>query len=50
LHPAVLLLFTYSGSRTPQVNPAWAHALELAANTSSGLQCVPEPDVREAIR
>ena len=50
LHPAVLLLFKYSGSRTPQVNPAWVHALELAANTSSGLQCVPEPDVREACR
>jgi len=47
LHPAVLLRFTYSGSRTPQVNPAWVHALDLAANTSSGLQCVPEPDVRE---
>jgi hypothetical protein len=44
LHPAVLLLFKYHGSRAPQVNPAWLHALELAANTSSGLLCVPEPD------
>jgi hypothetical protein len=44
LHPAVLLLFKYYGSRTPQVNPAWIHALELTANSNSGLQCVPEPD------
>ena len=43
LHPAVLLMFKYYGSRTPQVNPAWIHALELAANTNSGLQLVPEP-------
>ncbi|NQW87509.1 MULTISPECIES: hypothetical protein [unclassified Frigoribacterium] len=29
------------------MNPAWIHALELAANASSGLQCVPEPEARE---
>ena len=43
LHPAVLLVFKYYGSRTPQVNPAWIHALEMTANTSAGLQLVPEP-------
>ncbi|NQW87506.1 MULTISPECIES: hypothetical protein [unclassified Frigoribacterium] len=42
----LLLLLKYYGSRTPQVNPAGVHALELAAITGSGLQCVPEPDAR----
>lgn len=43
LHPAASLLYKYYGSRNPAINPAWIHALELTANTNTGLQIVAEP-------
>lgn len=43
LHQGSSLTFKFYGSRTPAINPAWIHALELAANTPAGLWIVPEP-------
>jgi len=43
IHPQVSLVFKYHGGRTPQLNPAWLHALTYAANSGRGLYVVPEP-------
>jgi hypothetical protein len=43
LHPALPLVFKYSGSRQPAINRAWVEALLQAANSSAGLHVVPEP-------
>jgi len=45
LHPTIPLVYKYYGSRSPAINPAWIHALEVSANTNAGLQIVPEPSV-----
>jgi hypothetical protein len=45
LHPTIPLVYKYYGSRSPVINPAWIHALEVSANTNAGLQIVPEPSV-----
>ncbi|KQN45101.1 hypothetical protein [Frigoribacterium sp. Leaf44] len=45
LHPTIPLVYKYYGSRSPAINPAWLHALEVSANTNAGLQIVPEPSV-----
>ncbi|MBD8141130.1 ATP-dependent DNA ligase [Frigoribacterium sp. CFBP 13605] len=45
LHPTIPLVYKYYGSRSPAINPAWIHALEVSANTNSGLHIVPEPSV-----
>ena len=45
LHPTIPLVYKYFGSRSPAINPAWIHALEVSANTNAGLQIVPEPSV-----
>lgn len=44
IHPAIALLYKYYGSREPRINPAWVHALEVTANSNSGLHIVPEPE------
>jgi hypothetical protein len=44
LDPTIPLVYKYYGSRPPSINPAWVHALELTANTNTGLRVVPEPD------
>lgn len=43
LHPTIPLVYKYYGSRSPAINPLWIHALEVSANTNTGLQIVPEP-------
>ena len=43
IHPHVSLVFKYHGSRTPQISPAWLHALTFNANSGRGLYVVPEP-------
>ena len=43
LHPTIALVYKFYGSRNPSINPAWVHALELSANTNTGLQIVLEP-------
>lgn len=43
LHPAIPLTFKYYGGRMPQLNRAWLHELEIAANSNQGLHVTPEP-------
>ncbi|AUG28568.1 ATP-dependent DNA ligase [Microbacterium hominis] len=44
LHPHASLVYTYHGSRQPALNRAWLEALTHAANSTAGLQIVPEPE------
>lgn len=44
IHPNVSLVFKYHGSRSPQLSPAWLHALTYNANSGRGLYVIPEPD------
>lgn len=43
LHESIPLVYRFSGSRRPELNPAWLDALAYTANSSSGLHLVPEP-------
>lgn len=43
IHPAVSMQFHFSGSRPPQVNPAWIERLMESASSADGLRLVPEP-------
>ena len=45
LHPAIPLAYKFYGSRQPRINPAWIRDLEVSANTTTGLQIVPEPEM-----
>jgi hypothetical protein len=44
IHPAVSLVYRFSGGRAPSINRAWLDALMAAANSPSGLHVVPEPE------
>lgn len=44
IHPNASMQFKYHGSRQPQINPAWLHALSFNANSTRGLYVVSEPD------
>lgn len=44
IHPQASMVFKYHGGRTPQLNPAWLHALTYTANSGRGLYVVPEPN------
>jgi len=43
LHESIPLQFVFSGNRTPKLNRLWIEQLLLSANSTSGLQFVPEP-------
>lgn len=43
INPSVSLVFDYFGSKMPQLNLRWIEALTKSANSSTGLQIVPEP-------
>jgi hypothetical protein len=43
VHPAASLLFRYAGSRQPRINRDWLKVLSDSANSSAGLQLLPEP-------
>ena len=43
IHPSIPLRFEFDGSRTPVLNRAWVEALVMSANSTGGLQMVPEP-------
>ncbi len=43
IHPAIPLRFKFDGSRQPVLNRAWIEALLLSANSTGGLQLIPEP-------
>ena len=42
LHPTIPLVYKFYGSRVPQINPHWIRALELTANTHTGLHITDE--------
>jgi hypothetical protein len=43
VHPSIPLRFEFDGSRAPVINRAWVEALVMSANSTGGLQMVPEP-------
>lgn len=43
LHPSIPISYKYFGSRQPSLNREWIEALMITANSSGGLQVVPEP-------
>lgn len=43
MHPAVPIVFHFSGSRQPSVNREWVEALMQEASSANGLRIVPEP-------
>ena len=43
LHPGIPIAYKYFGSRSPTLNREWIEALMATANSSGGLQIVPEP-------
>lgn len=43
LHPAIPLLYEYQGSKQPTINRTWLDELMAAADTTIGLQVIPEP-------
>src|SRR3712207_2441095 len=43
VHPAIPLQFKFDGSRAPVINRAWVEALMMSANSTGGLQLIPEP-------
>lgn len=43
IHPGIALTFKYFGGRAPSLNRGWIDALMTTANSSAGLQIVPEP-------
>jgi hypothetical protein len=43
LHPALPIAFTYLGSRAPTLSREWLELLSTSANSTTGLQIIPEP-------
>ena len=43
LHPAIPIMFQFSGSREPTINRAWVSLLVQSASSSAGLRVLPEP-------
>jgi len=43
MHPSIPIAYKYFGSRSPLLNREWVEALMITANSSGGLQIVPEP-------
>lgn len=48
LNPTSPISFTYFGNRAPALNRRWIEQLMMAANSTSGLQVVPEPNGNDA--
>lgn len=44
MHATIPLVFKFYGSRLPALNRAWFEAMMATANSSHGLQLVPEPE------
>jgi hypothetical protein len=43
IYPTAPIVFKFYGGRPPAINRHWIDALMLTANSSQGLQLVPEP-------
>ena len=50
LHESIPLQFVFSGNRAPKLNRLWVEQLLLSANSTAGLQYVPEPDADRSAR
>ncbi|MFS0714058.1 ATP-dependent DNA ligase [Microbacterium sp. 2P01SA-2] len=48
VHPAVPLVFLFSGSRPPTINRHWVEALLIEAGGANGLRVTPEPATADA--
>lgn len=48
IHESIPLQFVFSGNRHPKLNRLWIEQMLLAANSTGGLQFVPEPAEVEA--
>ncbi|MDF2579023.1 MULTISPECIES: ATP-dependent DNA ligase [Microbacterium] len=48
VHPAVPMVFLFSGSRPPTINRHWVEALMLEAGGANGLRVIPEPATADA--
>jgi hypothetical protein len=49
LHPAVPMQFKFSGSKKPVINRVWVEQLLHSANSTGGLQVIPEPRPTNAV-
>jgi hypothetical protein len=49
LHPAVPIQFKFSGSKKPVINRIWVEQLLHSANSTGGLQVIPEPRPTNAV-
>ena len=49
LHPSISLIYKYYGGRMPRVNRLWIDQLASTANSTSGLQVVPEPEASASL-
>ena len=47
LHESIPLQFVFSGNRHPKLNRLWIEQMLLSANSTAGLQHMPEPDEDE---
>ncbi|KAA9089728.1 DUF7882 family protein [Microbacterium radiodurans] len=43
VHPAVPIVFQFSGSRPPTINRQWVETLMIEAGGANGLRVIPEP-------
>ncbi|TFC01479.1 ATP-dependent DNA ligase [Cryobacterium adonitolivorans] len=43
VHPGVSLVYAFSSSEKPQINPEWITVLLRSASTADGLSILPEP-------
>ncbi len=48
ISPNIPLVFEYFGSRPPALNANWVQALSKSANSTAGLQLVPEPPATQS--
>jgi hypothetical protein len=44
IHPAIPLHFRFNGNRQPTLNRAWIEGMLHTANSTTGLQIIPEPE------
>lgn len=47
MHPAIPLMYEFSGNRVPVPNPVWLEALMHSANSAAGLHLMPETEATE---
>jgi hypothetical protein len=43
LHPALPVVYKYTGGRAPSINRGWVEVLSQSASSAAGLRLLPEP-------